>query len=402
MIGRVGWPTIRYAALNAAYWSGFCLTLAFSSAFLLARGLTNSEIGVVIAVSGAISAVLQPPVAGWAGRSRQPLRVWIAWLAVVIAAAAAILLVPGAHPARDGVVFGVALCVAQLVVPLVNAVGMECVARGIPVEFGPARAVGSFAFALTSIVTGSLVAASGPQLIPMLLIGAEALLVVPAVTFVFRSSASVALPGETPSLPDAPPLDARGRRLFGVLLAGMVALYVSHAAINTFVFQIVRYHGGTASDMGLAFTIAATIETLPMLFFRRIVARWTPAALLRFAAVMFAVKAAAAWWATNLTAFLATQLLQVFAFALVIPASVYYIDRLLPLRERVRGQAFMTLTLTLGNVIAGLIGGILLDAAGVPALLAGGTIVCALGAVAVWWGTGNSLSRHQIAPAAAV
>ena len=51
----------------------------------------------------------------------------------------------------------------------------------------------------------------------------------------------------------------------------------------------------------------------------------------------------------------------------------YYVDRLLPRAERARGQAYMTITITLGNVVAGLGGGYLLDAAGVPALLAAGT-----------------------------
>ena len=120
-----------------------------------------------------------------------------------------------------------------------------------------------------------------------------------------------------------------------------------------------------------------------MLFFRRLVARWSPAVLLRVAAVGLAVKAVATLVAPDLTSFLATMLLQVVSFALLIPASVYYVDRLLPAAERVRGQAHMTLTLTLGSVFAGLIGGPLLDAAGVPALLAAGTAAAVIGLVGV-------------------
>lgn len=95
------------------------------------------------------------------------------------------------------------------------------------------------------------------------------------------------------------------------------------------------------------------------------------------------MKAVATLVAPDLTSFLATMLLQVVSFALLIPASVYYVDRLLPAAERVRGQAYMTLTLTLGSVFAGLIGGPLLDAAGVPALLAAGTAAAVIGVVGV-------------------
>ncbi len=397
---RTQLPTIRYAALNAAYWSGFCLILGFSSVYLLSQGLSNAQIGLVLAASGAVSAVLQPLLAGIAGRSRVPLRLWIAGLAAATALGAAALLVPGRGPLWHAVAFGYLLCILQVATPLVNAVGMECVNRGIPVDFGPARAVGSFAFALTSLGVGALVAATSSAVVPVLLVVVQALLVVAAWTFVLTGP-GVPGPGPGPARgvpeplesdaprPDAPrpaptaPLDARRRRRFAVLLAGITGGYISHAIINSYLFQVVSFHGGTASEMGVAVTIAATIETLPMLFFRRIVRRWHSGTLLRVAAVAFAVKALATWLAGSLGALYLAQALQVAAFALVVPASVYYVDRLLPPRERVRGQAYMTVTLTLGNVVAGLGGGVLLDLAGVPALLAVGTAFAAVGAVAV-------------------
>lgn len=393
---RTGLPTVRYAALNAAYWSGFCLILGFSSVYLLSRGLTNAQIGLVLAASGAVSAVLQPVLAGWAGRSRVPLRLWIAGLAAATALGAVALLVPGRGPLWHGVAFGYLLCILQVATPLVNAVGMECVNRGIPVDFGPARAVGSFSFALTSLGVGALVAATSAGVVPVLMILAQALLVVAAWTFVFARG-DHARP-ERPERPERPdldaagaasggtrpdPLDARQRRRFAVLLVGITGGYISHAFINSYMFQVVTFHGGTASEMGVAVTIAALIETLPMLFFRRIVRRWRSGTLLRVAAVAFAVKALATWLAGSLGALYLAQCLQVAAFALVVPASVYYVDRLLPPRERVRGQAYMTVTLTLGNVVAGLGGGALLDLAGVPALLAVGTAFATAGAVAV-------------------
>lgn len=404
---RPSLPTVRYAAVNAAYWSGFCLVLGFSSVYLLSRGLTNAQIGLVLAVSGAVSAVLQPVLAGWAGRSRVPLRGWIAGLAAATALGAAGLLIPGRSLAVDAVVFGYLLCIGQVVTPLVNAVGMECVNRGIGVDFGPARAVGSVGFALTSLGVGALVAATTTDVIPVLLIAVQGLLVAAAWTFVFTSR-SAAPPDAKPNptspkpdptstapkpdptftpRPDQPPLDARRRRTFALLLAGITGGYVSHAFINSYLFQVVSFHGGTASEMGVAVTIAALIETVPMLFFRRIVRRWRSGTLLRVAAVAFAVKALATWLAGSLGALYLAQCLQVAAFALVIPASVYYVDRLMPPRDRVRGQAYMTVTLTLGNVVAGLAGGALLDVAGVPALLAVGTVFATVGAVAVLAGT---------------
>lgn len=378
---RINWPTARYAALNAAFWVQFCLALAFSSAFLLARGLGNAQIGLVLALSGIGSALLQPLLARLADRSRVPLRWWVVGLTVLQAVGATVLVLPGASPLRDAIAFGLGVCMLQSTLPLVNALGMQAAARGVPVEFGPARAVGSLAFAATSLSVGALVTAVGPDVLPWLILADVALIVLTAATFHFRRANRPATADEV--APDNPPLDGPGRARFAILLVGTCALLVSHAATNSFVFQIVGYHGGSARDLGTSFTIAAVTEILPMLFFTRLLSRWSAGALLRFAAVTFALKAALTWLAPGLGWYLATQLLQLGGFALFVPASVYYVERLLPRAQRVRGQASMTLAFTLGNVIAGLGGGLLLDLAGVPTMLLTGALVGVLGTVGV-------------------
>lgn len=200
-------PTLRYAAINAAYWSGFCLVIAFSSVFLLSRGLTNGHIGITLAASGFASALLQPVIADRAGRSGWPMRVWVALLAALVALGASLLMLPSPTPLRDAVVFSALLCVVQTVLPLVNTLGMDAAAHGVPVDFGAARAVGSLAFALTSTLVGAFVAATDTSAIPPLVVAAQALLVVAAV----RSSSAAATRGVRP-VPLPPRLPHRRRR----------------------------------------------------------------------------------------------------------------------------------------------------------------------------------------------
>ena len=52
------------------------------------------------------------------------------------------------------------------------------------------------------------------------------------------------------------------------------------------------------------------------------------------------------------------------AFALYIPASVYYVNETMAPRDKFKGQAVMTATNTLGGVIGSLLGGFLLDHSG--------------------------------------
>ncbi len=389
--------TARYAVVQSSYWSAFCLIVNFASVYLLAHGLSNAQIGMMLAVAGAVATVVQPAAAGFVDRSRLPLRLWIVLGGVVLAALAAALL-PQGGGLLVGLTYGLLVASIQVVQPLVNSLGMAAISRGFRVNFGVARASGSLAFALVSVGAGALVAATSAKVLLLLIAAVVAVFIGGAVTFAPRSPIDAQTPGG-PSSAAGPadgataaeargpaPLGRREWLLFAVLLGGLTLGMTSHMVINTFLFQIVDFHGGDATAMGLAMMIAAMVELPTMVFFDRIVARWTPGTLLVVGVVGFAVKNLAAWLAPNLAVVLLSQLLQFASFAVVIPGMVYYVNRLFPAELRVRGQAYMTMTLSAGTVVGALIGGVVLDAAGVPTLLLVGTVVATAGAALVWVG----------------
>lgn len=91
-------PTIKYSWLQGSFWMSFCIVFNYASVFLLSRGYSNSQIGIVIAVAGVISTLLQPIVAGLADRSRRlTLRTLVMILAVCMLAGGAALLPGGLH-----------------------------------------------------------------------------------------------------------------------------------------------------------------------------------------------------------------------------------------------------------------------------------------------------------------
>ncbi len=378
-------PTTRYGVVQAAYWSGFCMVILFASAYLLDAGLSNAQIGIVIAVGGALSAVLQPVVAGAADRSRRvPLRIWAAALSALLLITAAILLLPGLHWLLTAVFFGLLILTVQLLQPLVNALGMAAMARGVPVNFGVARAAGSGVFALVSVVAGWIVASAGAVTVPLLIIGFQAVFLVATVTFVYRAGVAVVAEAdvEEPDMeaPVEPMTPARWRRFFA-LLAGVTLSMASHAMINNYMLQIMRHHGGGAGEMGTAIMIAAVLELPVMMLWSRVVGRWSPGRLLQIAGVFFVVKTGLTWLAPSVHGIYGAQTLQMVAFAVMVMASVYYVERLLPARDRIKGQAYMTMTSTVGSVVGSLAGGVLLDVSGVSLMLLVGTLIAGVGAV---------------------
>ncbi|GAB3624174.1 hypothetical protein GCM10027418_22580 [Mariniluteicoccus endophyticus] len=380
-------PNLRYFALQAAYWALFAVALVFPSVFLLAHGLTNAMVGATMAAGGLTSVLLQPVVARAAARSRFPLRFWLGGLVVGAAAAAVALLLPSPGLVR-AVLYALLLALVQAVLPLVNAVGMAATHAGVPVRYGPARGVGSASFAVVALGGGVLVAATGPGTVPLLALVACALLLVAALTFaVPTEDDTAALRIDTDPAAAADALDPAARLRFWALLVGLTGAYAAHSTITSFTFQLTSHHGGNASHLGLALALGAAAEVVPMLAFGLLLARWRAGTLLRVAAVMMLVKSLAALLAPNLTLFLATGLLQAVSFAVVVPASVYYVDQLFGPRDRVQGQAAAAVTMTVGNVVAALLGGAVLDLGGVPALLALSTGLGVVGAIATAVGT---------------
>ena len=58
-----------------------------------------------------------------------------------------------------------------------------------------------------------------------------------------------------------------------------------------------------------------------------------------------------------------------FGWALINVACVYYVDGIMEPQDSIKGQAYMAMTITAGNVMSSLFGGWLIDAAGVGAML---------------------------------
>lgn len=377
--------TARYSAIQSSYWATFCLIISFANVFLLAKGMTTSQIGVLMAVAGTMATVMQPIVAGMADRSKAPLRLWVA-LGGVVLAGLAVAVFPLGHGMLLAIVYGLMLASIQIIQPLTNSLGMAAIDRGFRVNFGLARAFGSFVFAIVSLAAGVIVDATSVDALPVMMLVFLAIFVGLSATFVLRTGpVSIDDDGTaTIKIPDNPPLDHRRRRLLVLLIVGLTLAMTSHGLINNFMFQIVDHHGGTAAAMGIALTIAAVAELPAMSLWDKIMTRWSPGTMLVLAGIVFAVKNLAMLLAPSLTVIYLTQILQFACFAIAVPATVYYANRILPRALQVRGQSYMTMTISAGSVIGALLGGWLIDHSGVPTMLLAGTIVATAGAALIW------------------
>jgi PPP family 3-phenylpropionic acid transporter len=175
----------------------------------------------------------------------------------------------------------------------------------------------------------------------------------------------------------------RKYRNFTITLLGLTLLFTFHNMTNSYMIQIFQEVGGDSLDMGNALAIAALVEIPVMFLSASLLRRFKSTTLLTISAIVFFIKASAYLAAGSIFQLYLVQFLQMGAFALFAPASVFYVNEVMDEQDKFKGQAVMTGTSTLGGVFGSLMGGFLIDYAGVRAMILAGVILAAVGCLTV-------------------
>ena len=109
--------------------------------------------------------------------------------------------------------------------------------------------------------------------------------------------------------------------------------------------------------MGLLNAFIAESEHAIMFLYDRLTRRVKCPATLRFAGIMFAVKAAAFVLAPNMLGLYGACALQSLSFALLIAASVRYVNLYMAPADCAKGQALIAGMTSLGSIFASFVGG---------------------------------------------
>lgn len=362
--------TLRYTAIQSFYWMGFATISGFASVFLLAMGFSNTRIGFIMAISGLVSAAVQPIAATLAeGEGRTSLKsllYGIGGLVTVLGLGLTALSQMGGPAVLVGLLYGGSLFLLHLAQPLINATGTEALNHGQRLNWGLARGIGSASYAAIACVLGFLTDRVGCVSIPVMIAVSFGGLTLCLTAFPFAKSGGRG----TEQGATTPLAFFQKYPRFAVLLVGAVLLFTGHTILNSFNFQIVQSKGGGSGEMGIAAALSACYELPTMFFFALMSKRVRCDTWMRVAGVFFTLKAAATWLAPNVPVFLGIQVFQMLGFGLVAVASVHYINAIMNQEDAIKGQAYFTVTMTLGTVLGALMGGAMLDRFGGDAVLA--------------------------------
>lgn len=392
--------TTRYAVINATYFMGFCGVHAYASIFMLERGFSNSQIGMLIAFANVSSVVIQPVIAGLIDKPGRLTnrRAALLCTAAIIALSLALAFVRHEKIAVF-LIFMLIYMIQMAYQPIIIAMNFEYAERGCSINFGLARGIGSMGFAVYSPIIGSLLSKHGVSIIHI----GDAL----ALTVGFLFILTFRLPEET----ETQVLKSSDKRNFNaakdernneseessahnnffdfarhypkfmLLLAATIFVFFTHNMLNDYLIQIIKPLGGTEKQLGYAVSMAAVLELPTMAFFAGMTKKISCEKLLVISTLIFTVKVAVMFLADGMAGVFISQFCQIGAYALFIPASAYYADIVMESSDRVKGQAYVNCAITLGGMFSGLICGKVLDLAGAKTMLCFGIIASFLGAV---------------------
>lgn len=372
--------TAHYSLIQTIYIMGYCTIFSFASVFLLSRGFTNSQVGITLTAASGLGLLFQPVVAAFADRTKAlPLK-WIAAIMLGIVAVFSLLIVLApAVVLATATLYIIISIFFSTQIALVTSMSMEHINAGVPINFSLARGVGSFAFAILSFALGFLVKEFGGNIVMLLNMGLG--LVGIALVLTFKRARTSNAVEEEPKTSGLWEFAVRNKRFMAVVLAVSIVFF-SHVLISTYMIQIIENVGGDSSDMGIANAVAAFLELPAMALFPLILKKIKNAGtIMKLASLVFVIKSVLTLLTPSVFWIDAAQCLQFFGYAMLVPASVYYVNQVIPGVDKVKGQAFMGMTMGIGGLVGNLAGGFMLDSRGVPFTLLIGTIVSAAGLV---------------------
>ena len=391
---------IKYGCIHGTYWMYYGVAGSFASAFLLARGYSNAEIGIILAVGNILAVFLQPLIADLADRSKKLSLIGVTQLsAVLLMVLTGLLFVMKQKSAALWVVYMFIMAWMTTLQPLFNSLAFKLEETGVHINFGACRSVGSLAYAVLCAFLGTLVEAKGVGVLP--LSGEIVLLMLLASIWVTKTQfdrmvgektgkQAVSVLGECGHVPAADAEEAeeinlalfvKRNKLFVVLNLAVIGVFFNNSILNNFMLQVVEGVGGTSEDMGRIFSVMAFLEIPALFFFDKIKERFSCQLILKFAAICFTLKVLLIYLAESVTMIYVAHLLQTLSFGLFLPAMVSFIGEVMAKGEAVKGQALYTVMTTASSMLASVLGGIMLDVSGPGFMLLVSTIATGLGAL---------------------
>lgn len=376
--------TIYYTIMQIFYWAMFCVIYAFANNYLSDKGFNPSEIGIIIALSSLISVFIQPLTAKLIYRYKS--------ITVRKALIFSLLLVLFGNLILYFFINKIIISILYIliIVALLNSQTyiytfiFEYINKGIEVDFGIARGMGSLAFAITSLTLGKLGSIYNFYFLPFL---STILTIIVMFTITFFKPLEKEIKEEKTKNTNFFDFMIKYKK-FTLLMIGIIFIFITHNILNTFLKNIIEVfilnEKIVSKQIGIGFMISAMVELPVMYFINTLSKKFGYKKLLIICSLFFTLKVlmtALSVTTGSLIVYYVAQLTQIGSYAIYVPMTVYYTNEIMEDEDRIRGQAYIATAATIGAIIGTVSGGEIIRNISVVAMIYFGVIVSIIGSL---------------------
>lgn len=347
--------TFFYGLIQSSYWLSYLPVFAYGTAYLLYAGYSNVQIGALFASANILSIFTQSIIARKVDQGKLAMKQVMLSLAGI-----AILMAGMLFFVAPLAVFYLFLLLSIMVLqPFVNSLGVS----GDELDFGISRGMASFLYSVGSLLLGKLFVVYSIGLAPLMgivLLGLHLFLLL-SYPFPASTEMETSHEGVRGMLKIYPSL--------GYFLVAVVFLFFGYSMFHNYLVHVVKNIGGDEGALGATIAISAFSEVPTMFLFTRILRKYSARTLLVVSAFFFLFKGILDVSANSLGVLYAVQMLNALNFGLFLPTAIYFLSNHLRKEHRSTGQAFLTSSIIAGNVLASVVGGMIMDFYSVNTLL---------------------------------
>ena len=387
--------TLKYALINASFMFMICATVGYGYNFLSQSGFADGTVGIIItavSICGLIGQTLSGSVIDKSQKLDEKKFLSFAMVCVVALAVLLALMPEGSI----GMIVMTLLCFtsASIGMPILNSLAFVYENDGQKINYGLCRGIGSAAWAIGSSLIGQLWGMMGRKILPWYVVAfaVVSFLLVQWMPSPSREASDVIEndPGEgKPAKGLSYVAFFKKYKKIIPVLAALVLLYFCHMMINTYMAKIVGNMLGSAagtpgaveSVQGNFLFIAAMVELPTMFLFSKIIEKISIQKVMVIASVIWSIKHALTWLCPNVYIFYGIAVLQMFAYAAMAPAIVYFANQSVEELDRNKSQAVFAASNTVGNLLSSLVGGQLFQFMNVPNVIMIGVIASIIGTI---------------------
>lgn len=359
----------RYTLVQGIYSLAYCAIEVFAAVYLSARGVNDGMIRYMHAFSGITSIGLQLCASALIDRNQRigvkrvvAVSLCACYLTIVLLLKAQTFLwIMLLYALLYGVVLACHI--------LLDSVLLEYVNVGIPTDYGKPRSLGSFCYAVSAGMFGTLISVH-PDSTPVLL-------------FLIFSALTLISLGWMPHITRAPSVRRdihlkgywhmlRSNPALRLFLAAVLFSSIGQCGMGTYLIRIIERAGGNASLLGITVLIESGTEVPMFWLSKRILKKYSCSKLLLISFASYVMKLLVMAFAQSTIIVLLGVSLSFLCYGIFGFAAVYLANDIAGEHEKVKAQALLSLCRCggLGGILGNLMNGALIDRIGLSGVLA--------------------------------